>query len=90
MTDSFLTMVFILLAKMFGGIEPAGLLLLILVAILAYVSKATLPTVFFVLFILIGALYGTVGGIFAVLYGLCILAGSVLFFLAAKGQFSQV
>ena len=89
MPSEIIAATFISLSRFLGGIELSGLILLGIVGFYAYISRATIPTVFFAVYLIIAALYQTIGGIFFPLFGLANIAGAVFVFMGAKAQFSQ-
>ena len=88
MAQNIIETVFIIIAQYLGGIEPAGIVLLISVGILAYLNRATLPTMFFAAFLLTGSMIAW-GGIFLGIYAATAIAGGALLFLGGKQQFSR-
>jgi hypothetical protein len=63
-------------------------MLLAIIGFFAFVNRATIPTVFFALYIVIAALNTTIGGLFFPLFGLINIAGAVFVFMGAKAQFA--
>lgn len=90
MEQTVITQVFGIIANFLGGPEVAGIILLLIIGLLAYLNRASLPTVFFAIFLLCGSLSANFGGLFLVLFSICALVGGALIFLAGKQQFSQL
>ncbi len=84
---SSLSDIFIILSNFVGGVEMGAFITIIFMASFAFLNRASMPTIFFIVFLLVGSLADPrteTGGIFLLLYGLCVIAGSVFIFMALR------
>jgi hypothetical protein len=79
------TNLFIYIATVFGGIEAAFLVLLVIIGIWAALNRASLPTLVFVFFLLLGSAIA-LSQYIVILYGLCIVLASGILFFGLRAQ----
>lgn len=86
-----LTTTFTILANQYlGGIELAAMLALVVVGLLAYINRCSLPTYVFIFFLLLGSLASQFGGIFWGIFGGAGVIGVAFFYFGLKNQNAQM